>query len=77
MVRNVKAALALAALAFTFGLLASVHAQDSMKHEQGQDPGNRHLPRQSPQDFRPCHDLPRGRRKAGPAPDKLQDVQRA
>ena len=33
MVRNVKAALALATLAFTFGLQASVHAQDSMKHD--------------------------------------------
>jgi hypothetical protein len=35
MVRNVKTALALAALAFTFGLQASVHAQDNMKHENG------------------------------------------
>jgi hypothetical protein len=33
MVRNIKIALALAALAFTFGLQPSVHAQDSMKHE--------------------------------------------
>lgn len=33
MARNVKAALVLATLAFTFGLLASVHAQDSIKHD--------------------------------------------
>ena len=33
MIRNVKAALALGALAFTFGLQVSVHAQDNMKHE--------------------------------------------
>ena len=33
MLRNIKIALALAALAFTFGLQPSVHAQDSMKHE--------------------------------------------
>ena len=33
MVRNIKIALALAALVFTFGLQPSVHAQDSMKHE--------------------------------------------
>ncbi len=33
MVRNNKTPLALAALAFMFGLQASVYAQDSMKHE--------------------------------------------
>jgi electron transfer DM13 len=33
MFRNIKIALALAALAFTFGLQPSVHAQDNMKHE--------------------------------------------
>ena len=33
MVRNIKTALGLAALAFTFGLHPSVYAQDSMKHE--------------------------------------------
>ena len=33
MVRNIKTALALAALTFTFALQASVYAQDSMKHE--------------------------------------------
>ena len=33
MLRNIKIALALAALAFTFGLQPSVHAQDNMKHE--------------------------------------------
>src|SRR5437870_1679047 len=33
MVRNNKTPLALAALAFTFALQASVYAQDSMKHE--------------------------------------------
>ena len=33
MVRNIKTALALVALTFTFALRASVYAQDSMKHE--------------------------------------------
>jgi hypothetical protein len=33
MVRNIKTALALVALTFTFALQASVYAQDSMKHE--------------------------------------------
>ncbi len=33
MLRNIKTALALAALAFTFGLQPAVHAQDSMNHE--------------------------------------------
>jgi hypothetical protein len=33
MIRNIKTALALAALAFTVGLLPTVRAQDSMKHE--------------------------------------------
>jgi Electron transfer DM13 len=33
MVRNLEAALALATLAFTFGLHASAHAQDSMKYD--------------------------------------------
>jgi hypothetical protein len=33
MVRNIKTALALVALTFTFGLQASLYAQDNMKHE--------------------------------------------
>ena len=33
MVRNIKTALALVALTFTFALRVSVYAQDSMKHE--------------------------------------------
>lgn len=33
MVRNIKTALALVALTFTFALQASVYAQDGMKHE--------------------------------------------
>ena len=33
MVRNIKTALALVALTFTFALQVSVYAQDSMKHE--------------------------------------------
>ncbi len=33
MVRNIKTALALIALTFTFAMQASVYAQDSMKHE--------------------------------------------
>ena len=35
MIRNIKIALALAALAFTVGSLPTVYAQDSMKHESG------------------------------------------
>ncbi len=35
MIRNIKIALALAALAFTVGSLPMVYAQDSMKHEGG------------------------------------------
>jgi hypothetical protein len=33
MIRNIKIALALAALAFTVGLLPTAHAQDSMNHD--------------------------------------------
>ena len=77
MVRNVKAALALVTLAFTFGLLASVHAQDSMKHdnkaktlETGTFHGNVHKTSGRATIYREEDG------KARPSPDKLQHVQR-
>ena len=48
MIRNIKIALALAALALAVGSLQKVHAQETER----QDPGNRYLPRQRAQDFR-------------------------
>ena len=66
-----RTVLALAALAFTFGLQAWVHAQDS----KAKDTGDRHLPWQSPQHLGPRHHLPAGGWEARPPSDKLQDLQ--